>query len=449
MPRPVSFYSHRCSKFYEQLSAAENTYGFPTVVNHLKSSVDKVAEEAVGISLKVHRYMPRFTLHNDVHFLNVLWIMEKLVPDEVMERLHPLECALVIMVAYVHDLGMALSQEEYDKINCGNDVDYTVWENQFRSSRHSLDRKLREIDGNSSFRPEAEVIRSFLLETYLRTTHGKRKRIEGWLTNIAHNGNHGIFKCQPVDFKEELIALCMSHGEDACWLRKDCQIFKENNIFEMVLEGTVNWSFPSLLLRLGDILDLDWTRAPVALFEKTWIENLETPEGDIRNSFLYSWKEWEKHRSVTGWEIKQNGNRAVIRWEARCSYPEVHNSFLEYKGWINEELRSVISEMQEQRNFLQNVNDWRYDLHLPDVVDFKVRPIIVNGEPAYVVGHNGMAVVSSTPPESCGGKTITITAVDSIEKESADIRQVVGELKRLQVWEMQNVFDRIARCQKG
>jgi len=78
--------------------------------------VAKVADRATWISTQVCRFMPQYTLHEGRHFLNVLAIMDALVPDNVIARLSPLECALPIMAAFTHDLGMALSQHEYDSL---------------------------------------------------------------------------------------------------------------------------------------------------------------------------------------------------------------------------------------------------------------------------------------------------------------------------------------------
>ena len=61
--------------------------------------------------------MPQYTLHEERHFLNVLAIMDALVSDEVVARFRALDCALPILAAYTHDLGMALSQEEYDRLH--------------------------------------------------------------------------------------------------------------------------------------------------------------------------------------------------------------------------------------------------------------------------------------------------------------------------------------------
>ena len=42
-----------------------------------------------------------------------LSLMDWLTPDDTLNHLAPLECALFILAAYTHDLGMALTREEY------------------------------------------------------------------------------------------------------------------------------------------------------------------------------------------------------------------------------------------------------------------------------------------------------------------------------------------------
>lgn len=58
--------------------------------------------------------MPQYTLHEERHFLNVLAIMDALVPDTVIASFGPLDCVLPILAAYTHDLGMALT----NRIRC-------------------------------------------------------------------------------------------------------------------------------------------------------------------------------------------------------------------------------------------------------------------------------------------------------------------------------------------
>jgi hypothetical protein len=98
----------------DDLSRKEKSEDRKRSIDHLKASIRKVTEEARWVSTQVCRFMPQYTLHEERHFLNVLAIMDALVPDEVMARFGAVDCALPILAAYMHDLGMALSQDEYD-----------------------------------------------------------------------------------------------------------------------------------------------------------------------------------------------------------------------------------------------------------------------------------------------------------------------------------------------
>src|SRR6266404_1200990 len=81
-------------------------------VKELAVKVDKAARAIVPLSNDVIRYMPLYTLHNERHILNVIGWMERLLGADGLAALSPLESALAILSAYVHDLGMTLSAEE-------------------------------------------------------------------------------------------------------------------------------------------------------------------------------------------------------------------------------------------------------------------------------------------------------------------------------------------------
>jgi hypothetical protein len=107
------------SRFWQRLDALSVATTSPIAketIDHLKASVRKVANRAAWINSQVCRDMPQYTLHEERHFLNVLGIMDALVPDAILNHMTPLECALPILTAYTHDLGMALSEVEQDKL---------------------------------------------------------------------------------------------------------------------------------------------------------------------------------------------------------------------------------------------------------------------------------------------------------------------------------------------
>ena len=64
----------------------------------------------------VHRLL-EYTLHNGTHLFNVLSIMEELLPGEALQQLTPLECALCILAAFTHDLGMVMPDEDVWEIS--------------------------------------------------------------------------------------------------------------------------------------------------------------------------------------------------------------------------------------------------------------------------------------------------------------------------------------------
>jgi hypothetical protein len=132
----------RESRFWERLDGYPD--GDETAIDQLKSSVSQVADQASYIGELIWRYLPQYTLHGKTHNLNVLAIMDRLTPDEVMRKLTPLECALCIMAAYTHDLGMALTEEEHHKIL--DEAGDTPERQSFLRYRDSFGEELRQVD---------------------------------------------------------------------------------------------------------------------------------------------------------------------------------------------------------------------------------------------------------------------------------------------------------------
>src|SRR4051794_14678264 len=57
-----------------------------------------------------------FTLHNRDHAKKVLHLMGQLAGSETVARLSKLECAVLIYSAFLHDLGMALTATERERV---------------------------------------------------------------------------------------------------------------------------------------------------------------------------------------------------------------------------------------------------------------------------------------------------------------------------------------------
>jgi hypothetical protein len=236
-----------------------------------------------------------------------------------------------------------------------------------------------------------------------------------------------------------------------------------DGFMDVVSTGTVNWTFPALLLRLADVLDLDASRTPAFLYQSLGLEHWRSKDEAVRMLFETSWKEWSKHRSVVGWDISQTEGQTAIRWNARCDNPVVHNCLLDFRDWINAELGAVSAEFSEQRRSLQHLADWHYDLSLPGEVDFSVRPCTHHGQPAYEVAPDGRAIEAVSPaqakpaaqkaepagptvgkpasvPDGRRGPEPATAEIDGISgvldeagcRQADEIKTIIGELSRLQ-----------------
>jgi len=102
-----------------------------------------------------------------------------------------------------------------------------------------------------------------------------------------------------------------------------------------------NWKvqYLSLVLRLSDILDLDPERTPIGLFDF------------IKPQNRVSLVEWQKHRSVVGWEITPQR----FRFECECSEPEYERALRQFLGWIEEERRDSVMLATSQRDDLAEI----------------------------------------------------------------------------------------------
>ncbi len=117
---------------------------------------------------------------------------------------------------------------------------------------------------------------------------------------------------------------------------------------ENIATYKVNMKFLAIILRLADILDFDRDRTPDSIYKT------------INFSNNVSLVEWEKHRSVQGWEI----NKDLIRYTMKCEHPVYQRAALQFMDWIDEELIKSHNIVNEFPVYAQ-----KYKLNIPTSVD--------------------------------------------------------------------------------
>ncbi len=401
--RPVQLDRMDQSRFWQrldELSRMEKSEDRKRAIDHLKASIRKITERAKWISTQVCRFMPQYTLHEERHFLNVLAIMDALVPDDVIAQFEALDCGLPILAAYTHDLGMAPSQDEYDRLH----DESTEQGKHFASYRTRFDEELRQLErwkkrrdelcGNTdpesqqeaaAARKRIESIEGHILASYLRETHTENdqiRRLRRWLDIIKQEtGDENVFRygVGGKDYQRELALIGISHGRGAPWLRRQMiDSGPDDRFFQPVATGeSVNLAFPGLLLRLADVMDFDASRAPRILFKHFGIENDQ------------SVLEWNRHLSVVGWrlDVDPDGKQQPdLLYSAECQHPVHEKAICDFKTWIDVELSAVRIELDAQRRQLPAAAQDGYDLHLPSQTRLDIRAArdSLTDQPKYV-----------------------------------------------------------------
>ena len=363
-------------KALEDCGAGRRPCANAQAVRELKAAVGAVAGRAKEIGKEICRYLPQYTLHDETHLLNVLSIMDALVPDALMARLTPLECGLCLLAAYTHDLGMALSAEEHQALAGEED---TPERRRYQAFRDGYGEELRQVErwlktGTAEGGRRAELIEGYLLATYLRETHtdADSGRIERWLRAVmADTRNEGLYRYNGFHYLQNLVDIAASHGQSVSWLRQRLAPEGDGAFDRLVGAGErANLAFPGLLLRLADILDFDASRAPGILFRHIGIEN--------ERSIL----EWNKHLAIRGWELVRE-ERPTLSYEAECAHPAYEKAIRDFVRSIDEELRAVADEALRQNDRVFK-HRRHFDLDLPARVDLQVFPEGHPHRPAYV-----------------------------------------------------------------
>lgn len=324
------------------------------------SLVFESVDYAYQKSKLILKHMPEYTLHDGDHLFRVLYLMEKLITVEKLNQLSTPELLLLILTAFFHDIGMAPKEKEIrawkkDWENA-EPSEYEINEYQkFNRFSNTYPEKLEEIQRLNEIAKysQAELVNSFLISEYIRTTHAQRAR------EVINQDWKGKIKYRDQDLTLYFAQLCFSHNEDAMTLlQMETDILCDE-------DTTINLPFLGVILRLADLLDFDGKRTPSVLFSHLAVRN------------PVSLKEWEKHRSIKAWSIKPNN----IVFSATCKHPAIEASVRKFCDMIDNELKNcnvILSKISANGKYL---------IELPTSVNrekIQAEKDILTGEPIYL-----------------------------------------------------------------
>ncbi|NOT90275.1 HD domain-containing protein [Ferruginibacter sp.] len=279
-----------------------------TLIKHLKSidsaflpKIKEVYEQVKDIlNSRVQHVFPNFTLHNTGHSFRIMEYMSKLVSDYT--KLNELEIVLLIYSALLHDIGMAVSDEDINSIKSDSFP--------FCDVKFSAMKKLKENDEGLAMQEYVRRIHASLSAKYVRENL-KEKLV--------------IPKLTTLDFTKELALICESHTEDYDWIKGK---LRTNEIRG---DYSFNPQFIAAILRLADILDIDSNRTPYNLYK------LISPKG-------ISDDEWKQHFVISNNDkiiINEKTNQKKIVFHGKATNASIHRKILVYIGWVKTELTNA------------------------------------------------------------------------------------------------------------
>lgn len=364
------------SELFKTLRKREKSDGFEA--SEISSTVNKVIAESYPILQQVTRSFPLYTLHDPEHGFRVAENIFQLIPKKTLSNLNSIEISILIYSAYLHDIGMASSQEEFYKWSESESYKTFMnsndqWYNELRhmemiqrhqeyeeSHREKPSKRKKKVTVNRQ-PVEYRRIQDIAYTEYLRITHAERGAnyvIEQFSSSGKSNNKIQVGE---VNYSEYVALVCKSHWENANELRHE-DYRRDLHIGKL----PVNLQYCCLLLRLADLIDLDPDRTPKVLQDFIFndIHISFNSSSAIKRTEKLSADEWAKHRSVLGYKISPE----EIRIEAKCSHPAIQKGLIDWCIYIDSERRSCRFILQDntkeitEKYHLDLVNDVRTDL---------------------------------------------------------------------------------------
>ncbi|MDI9338337.1 MAG: ATP-binding protein [Alphaproteobacteria bacterium] len=303
------------------------------------SNLDSCIEQSIQLSKTIISSMPKYTLHDVNHQLKVLQIMDIILGKENIKILSVTEKYILIILAFTHDVGMALDNETIEKLKKSFEYNSTDdSNNDFSDFKNEHLSKIEEykIALKKGYNNDAENIRDFIISDYIRKSHAElsvkfiRTKLKDKLI-IANN-----------NLTEIICKLCLNHVKDGQVLL-DFENFKPdypiNNNDEVCLP------LLGMIFRLADILDFDSERTPDILFKHIFSNN------DI-NLHQNSIEEWNKHRAIENL-IFNNGQ---INIKAKCSHPSIQKTIYDFCNKIDIELKNAHDILSRLKDIIKFTN---------------------------------------------------------------------------------------------
>lgn len=325
--------------------------------NHsLQSVYDLQKRKLIRYLSSIVTTYPTYSTHDTWHSANIVSAIENILGKDRIKKLTGIDTFLILMCAYMHDVGMLYTEQEVREVWVSNEFQQFLREYQSDAStigkavRILLDVEKENVEAAVAWPLDIKQAITIVLMEYFRPQHGRR------IQNLSDKENRigELLRVEdsflPVRIIKIINKISMAHTGSF-----------ENMLNDLVIVDTfVGEEFhPRLiawLLRMGDLCDLDNDR-----FNKIGIATFGTLQDDNLAHYFKHLSVETLHISTDKIQVVANVDRKCIeqecaidwmkedacndkeKFESRCMkvYQQTIREHVNWKNWMEGEVNSA------------------------------------------------------------------------------------------------------------
>jgi hypothetical protein len=301
---------------------------------------------------------PDFTLHDAGHGFRVAQRMAEIVPEEVLSGLTAYELALLLMSAYLHDVGMTPARRKVTahykylltgERSCLTTVEVDAFQKWIDDEGRDVEPPLAKDAPTGDLLNLAEEITAY----YCRHRHND------WGAEYTREKLDGVKLGSYDGWLEDLVDLCRSHHDGYLEL-----VGKKFNPRLVGSDGeVVHLRYLACVLRIADVLEVDPERTPEVIFR-----HRDVGEGSV----VYWYKDHQLSVRIQKGEQGEQDNVIIF---ARPSRAYIHRAVEVTVDQIDDELR-LCRAIADETNFEKHLTlELPHRWMLPRAVHRDILPI--------------------------------------------------------------------------
>lgn len=245
---------------------ADQSRDLPTFRNFSLPGVRDEVRKMLEMIGRVETIFSTYTEHNISHVDSILHMLDWLIPPTTQQAMTPIDWLMIVLAIYLHDLGMVVSSEEYDKRKENDNFCQFFEDIQTRPENKDYLARAEKLAPENRER--------FFYQEFIRKEHASR--IKEWITG-RHSHQWGdrvkpiadavteMLKPLPPRFREHLGLICESHHRDDNLDKRD--YFPLAQRYGSHPNEIANVQYAALLLRTADLLHVTWDRTPSVMYK--------------------------------------------------------------------------------------------------------------------------------------------------------------------------------------